>query len=137
MSIFCKHDYNIYVDLDSCEYRSLVTASVWQQCKKCEDRKMATTEFTGTEGCAVKATVGAINEIKAKSNDRLDFARGISQRIQDLRIRLVSHVPECNETTCDTVEAPKAEVEQLAETISVMNTVLIEIDENLSMLERL
>ena len=39
MSIFCKHDYEIFVDLDSCEYRSLVKASVWKQCRKCDKFK--------------------------------------------------------------------------------------------------
>lgn len=100
---------------------------------------MATTEFIGTEGCAKDATMGAINEIKANSNGRLEFARGISQRVQDLRIRLVGHVPECAKTCGDAVEAPapEAEVEQLAGTINVMQEILIEIDENLSMLESL
>ena len=88
-------------------------------------------------GCAVEATVGAINEIKSQSNERLDYARQISQRIQDLRIRLVGHVPECNETACGEVSAPQAEVEQLSETIATMHVILQEIDENLSMLERL
>ncbi len=86
-------------------------------------------------GC--EATVGAINEIKHNSNARIDFARDISQRVQDLRIRLVGHVPECDEKACDTVEPPKAEVEQLAETMGVMNTVLVEINDNLIQLERL
>ena len=90
------------------------------------------------EGGGCEATIGAINQIKIDSEGRLDYARTISQRMQSLRVRLVGHVPECVEKECENVPAPpSAEVEQLADTVNALQAVLMEIEENLSLLERL
>ena len=93
-------------------------------------------ENTACELGNVEAPMGVINEIKQRANERLDFARNVSQRIQDLRIRLIGHVPEECEAETDP-KAPTAEVEQLADAVNTMNAVLSEIDRNLGMLERL
>lgn len=100
---------------------------------------MATTEFTGTDGCGAEAkpVSTVINEIKYKSNERLDYARQISQRLQDLRVRLVGDTPSNTEETGKEAATPKAEVEQLADTIHTMGAILGEMDSDLSMLERL
>jgi len=39
MKLFCKHDWQIWVDLESYKIVPVCKASIWQKCKKCDTYK--------------------------------------------------------------------------------------------------
>ncbi len=90
-------------------------------------------------GGAVEArAIGAIGEITNTANARIETARQISQRLQDLRRRLVGDIDTNKAVGTTDVPTPvRAEVEELASTMDVLREIFEETLNDLAALERL
>lgn len=93
----------------------------------------------GTEVGKLENAVGAINGIAQTANARIDTARNISQRLRELRLRLVGDNEDDINKDCgaDAAKPVRAEVEELQYTMEVMRQILEETLNELSQLERL
>jgi len=81
-------------------------------------------------------TVGQINEMTNRSQDRISTARNISQRLQELRVRLIGGVSEAKETV-DAPEPVRPEIDGLSHDLNILGDILNEIEADLSALEGL
>ncbi len=92
---------------------------------------MATTQLATEE-----KTIGQINEMFIRAQDRISTARNIAQRIQDLRVRLIGGDQE-GEISTDAPEPVRSEIDNLSHNLNVLGVVLNEIESDLSVLEGL
>ncbi len=81
------------------------------------------------------STKRIVEEIIGQSQDRVDTLRIVSKRLQDLRERLIGGVV-CNEES-DAPEPVRNETEIVSHNLSTMQTILAEIQSDLSALEQL
>ena len=86
---------------------------------------------------ATEVTIGQINEIFNRLQDRIGTARHISQRLQDLRVRLIGGVTEDESKADNAPEPVRTEVDNLSHSINVLGDILNEIDSDLSALQGL
>ena len=82
------------------------------------------------------SVMGQVNEMSSRVQDRINTARNISQRIQDLRVRLIGGTVEAQETT-DAPEPVRPDVDNLSHSLNVLGSILSEIDTDLQALEGL
>lgn len=92
-----------------------------------------------TSGAVEARTVGAIGEITRTVNTRISTAREISQRLQDLRRRLVGDIDsdENKKGSPDVPTPVRAEVEELGCTVDALRDIFEEMLNDLAALERL
>jgi len=95
--------------------------------------------MTETEGrLVIESTVGQINKMSNKAQDRIGTARNILQRIQDLRVRLIGGVEEANvKSDTNAPEPVRPEVDCLSHNIDILGDIFNEIESNLQGLESL
>jgi len=87
---------------------------------------------------ATEVTIGQINEMSNRTQDRIDTARSISRRLGSLRVRLIGGVEEANAKADTSAPEPvRPEVDGLSHNVNVLGDILREIDSDLSALEGL
>ena len=90
--------------------------------------------------CETERPHGAIKEILAGLDNRIDVARNISRRLQDLRVRLVGDkTPDCVDEKGGTKppEPVRAEIVELDHSLEILRDILVEVQDNLTSLEQL
>jgi len=88
-----------------------------------------------TAGTAV--TIGQINEMSNRAQDRIGTARNISQRIQSLRVRLIGGATEDENKVDNAPEPVRPEIDGLSHDLNTLGNILHEIETDLSALEGL
>jgi len=86
---------------------------------------------------AVEATVGQVNEMSNRAQDRIETARSIARRIQDLRVRLIGGSAESKAEDISAPEPVRPEVDVLSHNLNALGDLLREIESDLSALEGL
>ncbi len=86
---------------------------------------------------ATEVTIGQINEMSNRAQDRISVARNIAQRTQDLRDRLIGGVTESEGEPDKAAEPVRPEVDGLSHNLNVLGDILNEIESDLSALEGL